>query len=118
MILRACSVNGCGELTLRGRCATHRRVANQDRSRARGPRLYNKARWIATRERVLEREPFCRHCLAEGADPPAYSTQVDHVVPLEDGGDEWARSNLQGLCDHHHSVKTKRERAVREMVAP
>jgi len=36
------------------------------------------------------------------------ATEVDHIVPLSQGGpDEW--DNLQGLCHDCHAAKTARE---------
>ena len=38
-----------------------------------------------------------------------YGNQVDHIVPLDKGGDPWARDNLQALCRTHHIEKTRNE---------
>lgn len=38
--------------------------------------------------------------------------QIDHILPLSDGGDNVA-SNLCLLCQSHHSAKTKAEQASR-----
>lgn len=54
------------------------------------------------------RHPFCVECEKEGREEPA--TQTDHIIPHK--GDMklfWDRKNWQGLCDHHHSVKTDKE---------
>jgi 5-methylcytosine-specific restriction endonuclease McrA len=45
--------------------------------------------------------PECAECGA-----PA--TDVDHVIPLADGGSNDI-GNLQALCHSHHSAKTARE---------
>lgn len=37
------------------------------------------------------------------------ATDVDHIIPLRDGGAPFERSNLQGLCHSHHSSKTAGE---------
>lgn len=60
------------------------------------------------RRRVLEEEPLCRMCLAEGR--TSASVVVDHVVPLSQGGSD-DRANKQGLCDPCHDAKTQREAA-------
>jgi 5-methylcytosine-specific restriction protein A len=31
---------------------------------------------------------------------------IDHIKPILDGGDEWDRDNLQGLCESCHNRKT------------
>lgn len=40
---------------------------------------------------------------------PYPSTEVDHIVPIEQNGKRFDRENLQALCKHHHSIKTARE---------
>lgn len=32
--------------------------------------------------------------------------QVDHKVPLAEGGDRYDHANMQSLCTHHHTIKT------------
>ena len=64
-------------------------------------------RWRRLRRMVLAREPLCRVCGEKGMLTPA--TQVDHIVPLADGGDN-AFENLQSLCATCHSQKTGRGR--------
>lgn len=51
---------------------------------------------------LLAKHKFCQACFTRP------STQVDHIVPLHDGGTE-AISNLQCLCARCHLNKTKRE---------
>jgi hypothetical protein len=40
------------------------------------------------------------------------ATEVDHVIPRQEGGTD-DRSNLQPLCHDHHSAKTMREANAR-----
>ncbi|KUH83492.1 MULTISPECIES: HNH endonuclease signature motif containing protein [unclassified Mycobacterium] len=35
--------------------------------------------------------------------------QVDHIVPLAEGGDRYDWSNYQSLCIDHHKQKTVRD---------
>lgn len=56
---------------------------------------------------ILAANPLCATCRANGYDVSA--TQVDHIVPLTDGGDN-SMGNLQALCAMHHSQKTGRGR--------
>jgi 5-methylcytosine-specific restriction endonuclease McrA len=51
-------------------------------------------------------------CLAEGREFPELTEHVDHIVPVEQGGEPWARGNLQGLCPSHHSQKTRQEQVA------
>lgn len=62
------------------------------------------------RAQVLHEEPFCRTCLRDGRGEVG-SERVDHIVPLSEGGSN-GRSNLQGLCEPCHDVKSAAERAA------
>ncbi|HUG08483.1 MAG TPA: HNH endonuclease signature motif containing protein [Acidimicrobiia bacterium] len=60
---------------------------------------YQSEGWRRLRDRVLREEPNCRRCGAPSSD-------VDHIVPLADGGGFFDRENLQALCHPCHKVKT------------
>jgi hypothetical protein len=65
--------------------------------------------WGELRAAQLEREPFCRECAKVAKQTPA--TEVDHVIPLADGGSFDDPSNHQSLCFRHHWQKDRgRER--------
>lgn len=65
-------------------------------------------RWRKLRVVVLERDGYrCRECGKAGA------LEVDHVVPLHQGGAVWALGNLQALCRGCHIAKTRRENEQR-----
>lgn len=71
---------------------------------------YISADWIARRQRILVRDAFiCRSCgvVCHGKD-----AHVDHIVPLEDGGDDHS-SNLQTLCASCHGRKTRGEQLAK-----
>ena len=104
MPTRLCLQAGCpNESHYRGRCAEHARSNDRNIRRA-GRRIYNTAKWRHTRERVLSEQPLCA---TEGCD--TISTDVHHIVDLDDGGDPWARSNLEALCLACHSRITRSE---------
>lgn len=65
------------------------------------------------RRAVRAEEPWCRHCLAQGR--RTATSQVDHIVPLFKGGSN-ARSNMQGLCDDHHRIKSAADTGKRASV--
>lgn len=93
--------SGCGGLAAyRGRCQRH--AKQRERTTHPNKSFYNSARWKNTRKHQLHLEPLCRVCgmIAE---------EVDHIVPIEQGGDKWPSSNLQSLCAKHHGQKTRRE---------
>ena len=61
-------------------------------------------RWARVRRAVLARDGWrCRRCGRAGR------MEVDHVRPLDRGGDPWALSNLQALCRRCHIGKTAAE---------
>ncbi len=67
---------------------------------------YKSKEWRAKRIRILTRDAFiCRICGRVTSGP---SANVDHVVPLEDGGSD-ADENLQTLCRSCHGRKTSAE---------
>jgi len=101
MPLRLCSEGGCNEqVAYKGRCRRHARANNHDTHRNR--HVYNSARWRNTRARQLADHPLCSVCMR-------VADQVDHVVPIEKGGDIWSFDNLQSLCAYHHGKKTRME---------
>ena len=77
------------------------------------PAAYGSKRWRMLRRRVLERDGWrCRTCGKAGR------LEVDHVIPIADGGDWWAVGNLQALCRRCHIAKTAAENRARRPVSP
>lgn len=72
--------------------------------RIRGNSLY------AIRRKHFTAHPLCVTCEAEGR--VRLATELDHIVPLWEGGHE-ADSNRQGLCEDCHKAKTAIEAARR-----
>jgi 5-methylcytosine-specific restriction protein A len=71
---------------------------------------YQTADWRAKRERILVRDAFvCRAC---GRVVSGHEANVDHIVPLEDGGSD-RDDNLQTLCRSCHGKKTRGEQRAR-----
>jgi 5-methylcytosine-specific restriction endonuclease McrA len=103
MPIRLCLEAACPERAIyRGRCEHHAR--SRDRETHRNRWVYSSKRWRMLRERVLAEQPLCAE---PGCD--MISTDVDHIVAIEDGGDVWLTANLQGMCVVHHAQKTSRE---------
>lgn len=114
MVHQPCLEVGCPNYaTSRGRCDEHRKERERERSRQRradperGKRvkLYHSKRWQVLRRAVLARDPICKVC------GERLSQEVDHVVPLSQGGDEWSLDNTQGICSPCHALKSGRESA-------
>lgn len=67
-------------------------------------KVYASQRWKLLRRSVLYDHPVCQHTGCR-----TLSTDVDHIVSLEDGGAPYDRNNLQALCKSHHGAKTAHE---------
>ncbi len=73
------------------------------------PRQRGRA-WMTRRARWLSEHPLCCHCQQAGR--VSQADEVDHVVPLWDGGRD-DESNYQSLCVPCHKAKTAGEAARR-----
>ena len=89
MPTKLCAEPGCpNPVTGKGRCDAHRKPIERERSARRREAtkgVYKTRRWALRRKQIFERDPFCadgRTC--RGMKP---SMEVDHVVPLDQGGD-------------------------------
>ncbi|WP_020475241.1 HNH endonuclease [Zavarzinella formosa] len=60
--------------------------------------------WEKLRAAVIDDEPLCRMCMNRGRHVAA--DLVDHIQPIEDGGERLSRENLQPLCRKCHGEKT------------
>jgi 5-methylcytosine-specific restriction protein A len=73
-------------------------------------------RWVGRklanwRKLILSAEPLCRHCAVKGR--ISVATEVDHIKPLESGGD-YSIDNAQPLCHECHVIKTAKDRGYAE----
>jgi 5-methylcytosine-specific restriction protein A len=57
----------------------------------------------AVRQRVLRKHRICQVCRARP------STQVDHIIPVAEGGAN-TEANARGVCATCHAIKTAEER--------
>lgn len=114
-----CSYPGCLRSAARGgRCERHPREPRR-RERTEVDREYDRRRgsakargydatWRRLRGAVLAAEPRCVRCLAAGR--VRLATEVDHIVPLDQGGARLDPENLQPLCHSCHVQKTAEDR--------
>jgi 5-methylcytosine-specific restriction protein A len=65
-------------------------------------RFYNTPDWRRARKAYITLHPFCQRC----GNP---AQVVDHRIPIKDGGDKTAETNLQALCGNCHRRKTAKE---------
>lgn len=73
-------------------------------------KFYASTRWRKLSKIIRQQRPLCEVCLATGMPNPRPSTEVDHIIPINKGGDPWSESNLQALCSLHHAQKSARDR--------
>ena len=67
--------------------------------------------WTADQKRQVAaaQKWTCGHC----ANLLNAAFEIDHIVPLENGGEDDILTNAQALCSNCHSLKTQRERVDR-----
>ena len=69
------------------------------------PATSNPRRWRVVRRLVLKRDGYrCRACHKAGR------LEVDHVIPVVQGGAWWDTEGLQSLCRSCHFSKSRIER--------
>ena len=54
---------------------------------------------------------ICVECYKKGIIKDMYA--VDHIVRIKDGGSRTDHSNLQGLCERHHAIKSSEEGRIK-----
>lgn len=106
--LKVCPTPGCPELVTSGRCAAHRREAEQARGNA-TQRGYTGRGHRAFRAAVLDRDPLCVLCLTRGV--TRLATVADHYPTsrrdlVAAGLDPNDPSRGRGLCHVCHSKAT------------
>ena len=70
--------------------------------RAPHPATSNPRRWRALRQVILKRDSYrCRACGRAGR------LEVDHIIPVMQGGEWWDAAGLQTLCRACHFDKSR-----------
>lgn len=103
--LRACAMPRCPELVAKGYCRKCAAEREQQRPNVELRRFYRTARWARLRNVVLQEEPFCPECEAEGM---VGATEDVHHKQKATSENFFVRDNLQAVCHRHHSRHTKR----------
>jgi 5-methylcytosine-specific restriction endonuclease McrA len=67
-------------------------------------RAYDSLRWRRLRKQKLNANPICEYKLACTLAP---AVEVDHKIPIDQGGDAWEWSNLVSTCKACHLLKTR-----------
>jgi 5-methylcytosine-specific restriction protein A len=102
-ILKLCTYPGCTSRQASSRCTQHANREEKGRRPNAAERGYCSKQWRNLRKLVIHRDA---HCQWPGCMQPI--SDVDHIKPKADGGDD-SMDNLQGLCRPHHSVKTRND---------
>ena len=104
-----CGHRGCPRLSTTHYCEEHRKKYTREEVAGRRDKLalYNTARWRKLRMMQLRRFPLCNVC--GGA-----AGTVDHVIPVEHGGEVWDFKNLQTLCFDCHQFKRAKEAQMKK----
>jgi 5-methylcytosine-specific restriction protein A len=107
--LQPCSNPGCRELVQAGRCLAHQsqRYREQDSRRESSARRGYDAIWRKLRLIKLNASPLCEEHLKRNVVVEA--AEVDHIIPIRNGGARLDLTNLQSLCKPCHSQKTIKE---------
>ena len=108
---RPCSYPGCPKLVDGQYCEEHKRLVDKQYNEYGRDNFtknfYKTPEWLHARKQHLNQHPFCAECLKAGKRTRA--TMVDHIVPIKQGGERFAPSNLQSLCWSCHSRKSAQE---------
>ncbi len=104
---KPCHHPGCKELIREENyCARHNQEHQAEYEQKRdsaASRGYD-AKWRRLRKMYLRAHPICTDPFKDHSKQLVVATEVDHVIPISDGGtDDW--DNLQGLCKPCHSKK-------------
>jgi len=89
-----------------GYCPAHAAKQRAERNNDPLKRLYNCARWQATRLVVLARDSVCMACHAWASEVVHHV--IDARVWVERGNDFYDESNLIGWCKNCHDAHTAR----------
>ena len=107
-----CTFTGCHAYAVEaGRCSKHTKQKFTGFNRAGESKQYHTRRWRKARLNYLKTNPLCKTCEAEGRTTAA--TVLDHIKPVNQGGEFWNADNWQGLCAQHHNIKSAKERKGR-----
>jgi len=59
---------------------------------------------------ILDRDDHvCQECIRKDGFGK-HARTVDHIIPIKQGGNPLDDANLEAICDHHHAVKSAKER--------
>ena len=71
--------------------------------------IRSSTQWQKVRDIKIRRTPLCEDPMQRHLNQPIAAREVDHIVPLGQGGAPFDYENLQSLCVSCHAVKSRRE---------
>tara|TARA_R110000737_G_scaffold37384_2_gene57161 strand:+ start:1755 stop:2096 length:342 start_codon:yes stop_codon:yes gene_type:complete len=69
--------------------------------------FYNSKGWRMTRKFYIKANPLCEICKRNNITKE--SQMVDHITPINNGGQKIDHNNLQALCNKCHNTKSAKE---------
>ena len=75
-------------------------------------KFYNSTAWRNLRASHIKDNPLCVQCKSEDiiTDATGRNGVVDHIKPINQGGEPLDPDNLQTLCNRHHNIKSAKEK--------
>ena len=75
-------------------------------------KIYDSSKWrYQLRPMKLRSTPFCEICMTN--DILTEAKEVDHILPISEGGEAFDIGNLQALCVSCHARKSAKEGQTR-----
>lgn len=68
---------------------------------------YSGSAWIKLRNLKRQLNPICEECERNGILTPFHT--IDHIKPIQEGGEALYLDNLQTLCEKCHRIKSAKE---------
>ena len=115
-----CVAPSCKEIVRdsTSRCEKHKFTAKKDKNKLRelrggrrNSKVYDSSRWRRLSNKKRTVTPFCEMCEVDGVTLVADVT--DHIIEIEDGGNQYEWDNLMSLCHTCHNQKTADEKRKR-----
>ena len=103
---RRCPAQGCDNLIRHTRyCPEHTAEKAWSGPRTESSRVTSEAAWRQLRVVVLERDGH--QCQIKGPTCTGIATQVDHIVPVAQGGSRFDPDNSRAACPECNGLKAR-----------
>lgn len=106
---RLCKNQSCGATTTKadGYCEQHEQPHRHNVKSAQraNTALYNDPKWRRYSQGFRQKNPLC----VNYDDCHGFAELVDHIKPVNEGGEFWDKLNHQSMCQSCHNRKRQRE---------